>query len=374
MRLFHSTDTLGRCQEYSIDRSGVSRIEILVILGCIVLGVALALPWLVKNREAARAGTCAARQFRTALAIQSFENEYLSLPGYRGVQMVAADGQPQAISWVYPTLPYLVPLSSAITLVGSEGERTLDGYAPFEQDPGEKLVFRPTNYLDIFARYSAAGDPETRGQTPTELIPELQCPAMWLEVRDQPTIPRSFLSWRVASGFPDVPTASPPDWPESALFVDRLVPDGSSGTSLQNVEAWDGISYTVLFAETTIPVAWPESDEHAVGLVAGWAKERTAGQGDAASEAPGTTTEPNGFDLDSWQWAGLEPSPGSRTSDRWAQAGSYHATGINVTFGDGSTREFTRDLDPRIWIEMILPNDAAARFPGTEQRVRPLLP
>lgn len=359
MRLLYSTDTLARCQEESIGRQGLSRVDLLAILGCIVIAVALFLPQLVANRDRARMGTCAARQFRTALAIQAFDNEFLALPGYRVAQRTGETEAQEPISWAFPVLPFMVPMSSSILLSGPEGERSVEANEPFEQAANEKIVFRPNNYFELFTQYSAPGPERV---IPNELIPELQCPAVWLEVRSDPSVPRNFLSWRVPSGLPDVSAFSPPDYPETAVWVDQLSPQ-QTPTSLEKIESWDGVSHTVLFSEVTRPVAWTSSEEPQVGLVAGW----STGSPDESSAQPVGYSE-------RWVWAGVEQELGNRSGSRWDRAGGYHETGINVTFGDASTREISRDIDPRIWIELLLPHQAAARFPGTTELIEPKLP
>lgn len=365
MRLLYSTDTLTRCQEESIGRPGLSRVDLLAILGCIVAALVLFLPQLVANRDQARQGTCAARQFRTALAIQTFDDEFQALPGYRLDQLSAP--QSPAISWAFPTLPYLIPLSSSILLGSSTGDREVEGNEPFDRREDETIRFRSTNYLEIFTLYGSSGPPQTQGKVPEAVIVELQCPAVWLEVRDDSRVPRNFMSWRVASGLPDQPQASPPDHPETAVWVDSTHPQ-QTPTRLQQIEGWDGVSYTVLFGETTRGIAWPSSEEAQVGLVAGWSTASNASESSSEPASPSDTAR------EAWTWAGVESEVGATRSSPWDRAGSYHASGINVAFCDASIREIERDIEPRIWAELLMPRQAEARFPGTDQLIEPRLP
>ena len=389
MRHLHSTDSRRRCQEYSIGRRGLSRVDIVAILGCIAIAIALFLPRLVANREQSRLGVCAARQFRTALALQQFDNQFLELPGYRHLQALSPTGEAVGIGWAFPCLPYLVPLREALTVRSETGERSIEGTEPFAIDSNEQLVFRPTSYLDIVTRHGPSGPSGVAGTAPTELIPELQCPAVWLAVRSDSQVPRHFLSWRVATGLVDQPWALPPDFPESACFVDRLDPTQGPVTSLAKIEEWDGRSHTILFAEGTETNPWTSSAEREVGLVAAWPAPG-ADLKAIATEAIGNGIEQGligaGPDLAErsdaelnairaqWVWAAVEPGTGGQRSAPWPQASSFHASGINVTFADGSTREIGRDIDQRIWIELLMPNTSQARFPGSNQLIQPLLP
>ena len=348
MLYIHSTDRRRRCQEESGDpgiprsnphrrkglpKYGIGRAEVVLVAICVIFVVALAASGIYQRRLSSRENYCAGRQFRVALAIQSFDAEFQQLPGYRELQAIDAQDQPVGCSWVFPILPFLQPLDQPLTIRGSSSMRTDKGAAPVELSSDEEIVLETTTFQEIVDQYGPAGPAELRGGKPKMRIPELICPG---DLEGLSLI--NLLSWRVNSGLPDRPTGKlPADWTANGVFVNQFVPEGPvEELTLGSIEAADGKNYTVLFSEGLRvdgldSLDWTQSEEAAVGIVWGFgpdADEPAGAQDLAASSVTG----------ESWQLNGLEPELGtSLPGPLGRRPTSVHQKGINVTFCSGAT-------------------------------------
>ncbi|HRF02285.1 MAG TPA: hypothetical protein PLI18_17350 [Pirellulaceae bacterium] len=378
MRLFHSSEPPRRCQEDSDLRRGLTRVDLIAIVGCVVALVALAIPLILASRGRARLATCGVRQFRTALAIQQYDLEFQRLPGWRQFRANDASGKALAGSWAFTILPFLTPVGRPVLVTGPQGEREEEGFEPFGLRSGERITPRPGSIAEILDRFGPAGPLELRSGPITAQIDEFICPAAWTDLVRQGPPPTTFLSWQVAAGLPDAPSSvAPPDWPETALFVDRFDPPGPMlFTRLEQVEAWDGINHTILFAEGLGRAAWGTTDEGQVGYVFGWPASElgeTTGAADGESEGEGPSESlpatPR-FDRAGWLWAGLDrpgvPSP----NGLWRRPASRHIEGVNVTYANGATQLIDPAIDPWVWARLTMPHDDGARYPGSSAPVR----
>jgi prepilin-type processing-associated H-X9-DG protein len=80
---------------------GLTRVEVLVIVVVVAIGLLLLMPAVKFAREAARRATCNNHQKQLTLALLSFEAAHKSFPGYK--QKLAG----QDASWIVMILPYL---------------------------------------------------------------------------------------------------------------------------------------------------------------------------------------------------------------------------------------------------------------------------
>ncbi len=381
MRLFHSSEPPRRCQEDSDLRRGLTRVDLIAIVGCVVALVALAIPLILASRGRARLATCGVRQFRTALAIQQYDLEFQRLPGWRQFRANDASGKALAGSWAFTILPFLTPVGRPVLVTGPQGEREEEGFEPFGLRSGERITPRPGSIGEILDRYGPAGPLELRSGPITAQIDEFICPAAWTDLLRQGPPPTTFLSWQVAAGLPDAPSAiAPPDWPETALFVDRFDPPGPMlFTRLEQVEAWDGINHTVLLAEGLGAGAWGATDEAQVGYVFGWPASElaaTTGRGDGGPEEPEEEASNESlpaaprFGRVGWLWAGLERSGAPTPTGRWRRPASRHTEGVNVTHANGATQLIDPAIDPWVWARLSMPHDDGARYPGSSAPIR----
>jgi type II secretory pathway pseudopilin PulG len=353
---------------HSRNRRGLGRLEVILVLLCLGMMAALAATGIYQRRLSADANLCGARQYRVALALQGFSNDFQEVPGFRNLQAITADDNSAYCSWVFPSLPFLEPLNQPLTIRSGDSTRQVRGDQPPMLQAGEQIVLGQSSFQELVDRYGPSGGNATRGKKPELRIAELICPAA--ATAEQAT---NSMNWRINVGLPDRGSEMwPPDWPANGVFLDAI--DGTSMQSFQSIESHDGLGYTVMLSEGLRPLQWTDTQEVELGMY--WAFDRSqasptepvpseASDENDISEASPSTTEST--DPAAWSLLGVEPKlGGSGPGLSHTRPTSFHPNGVTVTFCSGATQTITRDIDPVTWAQMMMSNVRSARFPGTE--------
>ena len=89
------------------NRSGLTLVEILVVITIICMLMALTMPSVERSREAARRATCMGHQMNITLAMLNYESSHRRFPGHVNRLGDGAKGETIPASWVVPTFAYL---------------------------------------------------------------------------------------------------------------------------------------------------------------------------------------------------------------------------------------------------------------------------
>ncbi len=88
-------------------RSGLTLVEVVVLLVICGVLVLLLIPWLLRQRESARTTRCTKNQDSVAKGLLAYESLQGHFPGYSNRAAKQPDGRWLGASWVVPILPYL---------------------------------------------------------------------------------------------------------------------------------------------------------------------------------------------------------------------------------------------------------------------------
>lgn len=303
---------------------GLTKLEILAITIVVLIALTLASPFLLQQQGESRRLTCERRLTKLAFAVQAYDSRHEAFPGYRNLQAVDRDGKDQPTGWAFPLLPYF----DATDPTGG----------------GQTEV--------IFRQYGPEGDDATRGQTPTQLLPELLCPADRLSDARRQEQPLSYVA---NTGQPDadVPVAGdlPPDWGANGLFFDHLRhPAQRVQMSLALLEKHDGAKQTILFSENLQAGRWTSGAEAENGFV--WVPNEQDGE---------PSPEPlihriNGGDLSTRE-----------SSLRFARPSSWHPGGVNIVTADGQSTFLSEKVDYLAFVRQMTSNGKEVKRAGQDE-------
>lgn len=321
---------------HRVSRRGLSRSEIVVVVGMGLVAAAVVLPYLAQSQRSARRVACSARLAdlaRTTLFMVELDPDH-AFPGYVNEQAVDAAGQRQKTSWAFPLLPYL--------------DRPLD---PATGKPPGPEILGPWN--KIYAQVGPMGDDDLRGKVPSEYISQLVCPD---DPRGKKQGRQAWLTYVANCGLPDAEATDefPADWPANGVFLERFLDrDPSRIVTLPFLEANDGAEYTLLFAENLDAGKWTDTSEAAVGFL--W-----------YPGTPQATHDPAGKVLAINQQRGKGDG-----SVRYARPSSLHAGGVNVAYADGHTDFLVGEIDYRIYAAYMSPDGQNTKWPGSDEPLDP---
>lgn len=335
-------------------RRGLAQRDVALIIASICLLLALAVPYIYRQRTLQRRRLCEARQYRIALAIIQTSVDKQQVPGYRVIQSENHRGELQASSWVFAALPYIHPLDVELSSLGNPDFEEWTTVETWKDNPGPLPA--PGPYESIARAHGPLGTQKQRGVPPSVYLPELICPAD----APAPTVqPGSFTSFVANCGMPDVrPTDEiPADWRENGVFTDQFPGDYKveSPITLDYIESYDGISHTVLISENVDAGLWTDTDEANIGFVF-----TTYGP-----DAP-QSLERNIWRLNSRIGKGEGTIESARPS-------SYHLNGFNIARCDGASQFINEDIDVIAWAALLMTNSEEARYPGEKNTLLPLL-
>jgi hypothetical protein len=293
-------------------RSGLTRIELVVIV-IIVGGAALLLvPFVLHQRTQARRTLCEDRLRRLGQAAAWHDEQEGRLPGYR--DRVRGD---QITSWVTRVLPYLTTSDPA-------GDTPFhNAYEAVEQDRRDGLR-----------------------------LPELRCPAQ-VKFRSQ----EAPLSYIANCGLADrgEDLDYPPDWPSNGVFFDVTLSAESQRVTmtLKWLSEHDGTNVTLLLSESTDAHHWTESHEADVGFL--WAANEKNGE---------PTPLPDVLPIN----ARRGESDGTRL---FARPASEHTGGVNGVMASGETRFISEQIDYLVFQRLMTAAGAEVKAANRDEPLPP---
>ncbi len=393
---------------HSVERRGISLIEVLVILAIIGILLALILPAVMHAREAARRAQCVSHLRQLAVAASNFENVHQRLPnsGTFGVSFAGSTGwlidyfQPKR-SWVVDLLPFI------------DRRELHDAWTFEDPNPADALLVDHPNWnvaspatcatdtVDGVAGSAISGsaiDPQNRDNAALSRssIPLLVCPGDTTSVGRRGGLSYvcnsscgEFDGTFVNTNYSNNWSCTQTDWdgdgvtcavtalndPHDARIarMTGLFWAGSAGprparddVRVTFASLLDGLSSTVMFTENTN-----------AGFVAGG--DPTGAHGDFTWAFPWTVATgftittvdicPNGqfgvcndpqTDL-AYQSAKAPAAIGRINRDAGANEGrapfpsSHHGGIVNVVFCDGSARPVSADIDGAVYCKLLSP-------------------
>ncbi len=319
----------------------MKRGEVVIVAILLMGGLTLLLPYIQQMRVRSHRTVCEMRQIHTGLALERYETQFTSFPGYRNSQATTTDGDRQPTSWAFPILPYVLKLPAELKF----NEETLRYELPDLQT---------RTYAPIFSDYGPEGPSATRGAVPESLILEFICPA------DRPPnrkLPLNRMSFVVNSGLPDArpTTTAPPDWTANGIFMDHFLRSEveSRSASLAMLNEGDGADTTLLITENVDSGSWTDDQESRVGFV--WVAETIHG-------------EPDPGDL----LLRINQQVGEGDGNiKFARPSSYHPGGVNVLYASQRTAFLTESIDYLIYTQLMSSNSGQLRQAGTNKRIGP---
>jgi type II secretory pathway pseudopilin PulG len=349
-------------------RLALTLVELLVVIAIIGLLVAMLLPAIMEGRESARRASCMNNQHNLALAIVNFETAKKHYPGYRNLQAFSSDGMARSISWVFPLLPYF----EATSVHENHGDR---------------------------------GPVDQRGRIPNVAISTLVCPSDDLVSFAAMTGEVSLNSYVVNAGQIDGEGSMemPADFRSSGIFMDRFpytldgLPVRHESVTSKYVSHRDGLGKTLLLSENSDSGHWYDDTEALAAFV--WepsmvggkpspliTKRINEGMGLRTETTASTQASPHPFQssgLMLWACIGCYPRPPDKLPEGPnatgvvgnlgyigdARPSSYHRGGVVVSFADGRVQFLREDVDYLVYCQLMTPNGAEAKFPGTSQPV-----
>lgn len=340
-------------------RRGLSRIEIVVTAGVILMGLTLSILYLSQSRTSSRARECEARQIelgRTLLFQAQIKGLFVG-----SVQPYQGKDSTRPIAWPVVSLRYL--------------SRPLDRKTG--ELPGQDVLGRYATYHDNLQQLThEAGQAELSAMFLREFVcpedPRIATAAPSPSAQEGARKPgQAALSYVLNCGLPDAteePAADAkefwPDYPENGIGLDQMRTRGDlSGSSLQAVEAADGVAYTFLLSENTDATFWSDAGEANSGFL--WSTfYGSDGKADERYPMPQVLAinERRGERAKN---AGESPLLFARPSSYHAEPGKDKSVrGVFVLFCDGHTKFISEHLDRQLYMALMTPQGTQTRQPG----------
>lgn len=332
---------------------GIVRREVAFVIAAIAMLLAIAIPYVYRQRTLQRRQVCETRQFRASLALIQYSLDHQHLPGYRNLLATDHSGTNQPASWIFPILPYLHPIDTPLMTTIDESYTGPPVDSSWEyKTKYDRLIGSQGPWAPIHHRYGPAGESSEKGNLPNLYIPELICPDDSPLMSDQKD---SYNSLVANCGMPDTQATAnfPADWLANGVFTDQFPGEfmHSPRTRLENLEELDGLSNIVMISENVDAGMWTDSGEAKVGFV--WTTTH--------SSAPAELVK------DIWR---INEKAGQGTGTiQSARPSSFHLNGVNVAMCDGSTRFIRRDIDELAWGWMLMSDSTNPKYPGTNQLI-----
>jgi prepilin-type N-terminal cleavage/methylation domain-containing protein/prepilin-type processing-associated H-X9-DG protein len=306
------------------ERSAFTLVELLVVVVIIAMLMALLLPAINRSRQEARRAECLNNEKQIFTGIANYEQAKGHLPGY-----VNKFGEVRPLSWAVVIFPYV----------------DQNDYWELWRDPD------PTNPMSDKYQNSLADLPifKCRSDTHREPAP---------------------LSYVVNCGIADAAVGSsgqPVDGPSFGLFHNRM---GANPPVSTTDRIKDGAANTLLLSENVQATRWaPELVDPAPATGDEWVGTPPSMPNDFREAHVGMVWWPSNYGALGvpGDWVAcrlvnqcLGDEPGS-IHIKYARPSSFHGTGVNATFADGSQRFLnTVDLDYNVFLQQMIPDDAKA--------------
>jgi len=325
----------------TLRRSGVTRVEVVVLAIIVILALLLLGPWVLRQRAAARRNVCQSHQYAIARAHLLRTSDTNQLVGFRNpgaLRIIEAENPDAPIGWVEPIMFYIYSLRSKP-----------DDASRRENELAELFELHNEQRLPAGEYYEKLQSEEPRF---VPKIYELNCSDQGkVDYRHHPDASTTVVN----SGMPDVINRDfPRDWRANGPFLDLT--DGNANVlpvSLDFIEDHDGLSNTMMLTENLDAAGWLSASEAANSV--NWRDFPDGKRGESllainrqgGASKRGKTADPYLF----------------------ARPSSFHVGGVNVVFCDGSTRFLSQNIDYVVFALMLSCDDENTRQAGSDKPV-----
>ena len=332
----------GRAKQFpaSSQRSGITRVEVVIIGALLLLGLGFLFPWILQQRAQSRIQFCEKRQVDIYYSVRRFEALAGEFPSYR-VNVAGPGGELEYASWAYALLPFL-----GLSYDASDPD--------FEPASDQRLG----PWAEIHEKFGIRATPEERQGLKEQYVPDLVCPGdppPGLEAGPR----RSWLSYVVNTGLADLPAADrqgpevAADWPANGVFIDRMDPASIvlPVVSRESLEAGDGLEHTILLSENLDSGDWTDHQESRIGflwvadkegLQAGWGKPLLGiNQGGGEGQGSGLLV--------------------------FARPSSRHPGGVMAVYASGRSMFLDEQIDYRVYTYLMTSDGSQLKRPGFEE-------
>jgi hypothetical protein len=328
----------GKAKQFSDSsrRSGITRVEVVIIVVVLLLGLGFLFPLILQQRAESRILFCEKRQVDIYFANRRFEGLAGEFPSYR-VNVAGPGVEPEYASWAYALLPFL-----GLSYVAGDPD----------YDPASDQRIGP--WAEIHEKFGIGATAAERQKLREQYVPDLVCP------QDPPPgldagPRRSWLSYVVNTGLADLPAADrqgpelPADWPANGVFIDRFDPGSIllPAVSQESLEAGDGLEHTILLSENLDSGDWTDHQENRIGFLwiagqVGWGKpllgiNQQGGQGQGSGRLV------------------------------FARPSSRHPGGVMAVYASGRSMFLDERIDYRVYTYLMTSDGSQLKRPGFEE-------
>ena len=312
-------------------RPGITRVELLAILGVCLTLVGVAVPALLSSREASRRTTCLANLGQLSRAVAAFDGQKLFIPGLRNAHpnpsvFNSGDSRPKgSVSWPVLILPNI------------ECQET----------------------YTLWSKRSDSNSGAVPNSNPAPAIAIFNCPASPSEFDYQPT-----LAYAGNGGIGVVANAQ---WKNDSVMLDTLGVVGgydAARTSVEFVNSGDGGANTLLLAEKCGPLYSPLAfyDMAPRSLAAPTASTFSPGIWFSPGQ-PNTPIPAFGIfsDLATPLTSPMlnSKNPITALDSAITRPSSKHSGGVLVAFVDGHCRALSEAISPQTYGQLLTPNSGS---------------
>jgi prepilin-type N-terminal cleavage/methylation domain-containing protein/prepilin-type processing-associated H-X9-DG protein len=310
-------------------RAAFTLVELLVVITIIGMLMSLLLPAVNSARENARRAVCLNSVRSIGQAINSYANSNNSMyPGYvMNTALNTTPGQGVPGSWYIVLTPFL----------------------------------DHNDYYTAFVQGTMPGVGNNSGTPPYNEV--IICPS-----NPPPTPSGAKLAYVVNSGRPDsgigtaAPNYVPPDYPANGIFMNQFDAVTPYQRVSQSSFRQKGESYTVFVSESMMPnMSWLVSSSQQAEGTTGFCWQAS----NYASASPPVAPAP--YQINS----GVKYQ--GSTTTYWGPC-SRHPGGVNVCFGDASTRFIKQDIYYYVWQCLMAPDPTKSAPAGSAGGVYQYLP
>lgn len=370
-----------------VNRRGFTLIELMVVIAIIALLATMSFKGIQKARETARRMKCSQQMRDISIALNLYETEKRSYPGYRNVLLMtnnASYSNPQnpgqgGVSWVIPMLPYLdqtnvydafrTPVTGNASGGGGSGGGAGGGGGG---SGGQSGPIISSNYaqIRIESLYCPSDEPSMIGGTPLAYVVNTGC----IDVQGTPRSQNS--------------QGMPRDWAANGVFFDRFTGNptasysGSGGSSssatnqipmVSQSNSWvsqrDGISQTLMVSENVDHGQYMDVLEQGLGFIWDISGQVSGNQNFTPGSPPPqmNPTNPN-YRINMNKGQGAAAMTGALLTQsqqyNFTRPSSQHTGGVNVTFCDSHVDFLNEQIEYFVYCLLMSPDGKNVKQPG----------
>lgn len=303
-------------QPYARARSGLTRVEVMVVLICLFVILLLIVPAIFFQRETQRNVSCQERMRQLSLALL----DYAEAHNNRFPPLVQDE-----IPWTEAILPFLKrPPAFLSQLTNAPIAEQPPIAAPLFLCPdGQQYKAGRNCYVVNGGWGDFQVDPET------SLVTETELQNVNLDWDRDGTVTDQERQWTRATG-----------------VIWRAEPEARTSWSLEELDAADGRGQTILLSETQNSRSWMSVQTFDLAFVVG-RNSIEFGEPPALMNVTSAALGPYAINSSTGGRLGHCPAPSS-----------LHPQGVNILFADGAFRSLSDEIDPLVYLRLMTPAGA----------------